>query len=325
MNRIARVVLAGAVGAIVALWLVLLRPSGGPFDAAQYVPAAPSPASALRNGTPGAGSTESAAGSASEGSASSVGEQLAVAPPSFIAQRPGAVVAAIATPTARTDPARSIAGTEPRNEGEAEPEDGPERPALWCFLKSKDDHDYVSDSDTVWNGSRSVWIGKQNDAEADGGYFSHDILWQGVDATAFRGLRIEVSAEIKGRGYLQFFVRTATAMDGGIVLHDSQLPSVPTTNRHVNLFAPLGVDWARFSIVADVPVEADVVYYGISLMGGRAISIDDVRIAMVDRETPLTLERSIGGRFILPVNAAAALGAPTNLDFEVTTRDAAGC
>ena len=46
---------------------------------------------------------------------------------------------------------------------------------------------------------------------------------------------------------------------------------------------------------------------------------------MVDRETPLTQERSIGGRFILPVNARAALGAPANLDFEVTTLEGAAC
>ena len=110
-----------------------------------------------------------------------------------------------------------------------------------------------------------------------------------------------MSVRVKGRGYFQFFVRTATATDSGLVLHDQQLPSVPTTNRHVSLFpAPFGVDWLPISIVADVPVETDIVYYGITLMGGRALWIDDVRIATVDPGTRLTQERSIGGRRSCP-------------------------
>jgi hypothetical protein len=324
-RRIAPIVLAGAFGMVVALLFVVLRPSDTPFERAQNTAGSPSR---------GAGGPVAGAGTRS----APVRQQSATSNPPLTARvdsvsqlTPSAVGpatradAGLQTPSVPPIEEPAIRDAKDGHEGDPESEGKPERPAQWCFLKTSDDHDYLSDSRAVWNGSRSVWMGKENDAAAEGGYFSSDILWQGVDATAFRGLRIEVSTQIKGRGYLQFFVRTATATDSAIVLHDQQLPSVPTTNGHVNLFPPFGVEWARFSIVADVPVETDVVYYGIALMGGRAIWIDDVRIVTVDPETPLTNERSIGGRFILPVNARTAFVAPANLDFEVTTREAAGC
>lgn len=262
--------------------------------------------------------------SAIEGATPDLGAPAAAAV-SSVAGHVGAVTAATGASPARPEGAVPTAGAERRPASDAEPEDGPERPVGWCFLKTKADHDYVSDSSTAWNGSRSVWIGKQNDADADRGYFSSDILWQGVDARALRGARIEVSARVKGKGYFQFFVRTADAADTGIVLNDSQLPSVPQTNRYVNLFPPRGAGWERLSIVGDVPLEADVVYYGVGLMNGRAIWIDDVRLTRVEPQTPLTEERSAGGRFILPVDVRGALPAPTNLDFEATTRDDVGC
>ena len=325
-KRIARIVLAGALGAVVALLFLVLRPDGATFERFQEVAASPSR---------GDGRSPAAAGARSIPTQRS--SEVSNAPPAVGADavpeltpsdaRPVSVAAAsLQAPSVPPIEEPTIGEAEDGNERDADADDEPERPAQWCFSKMHDDHDYLSDSRAVWSGSRSVWMGKENDIAAEGGYFSSDILWQGVDATAFRGLRIEVSARVKGRGYLQFFVRTATAADSGIVLHDTQLPSVPTTNRYVNLFAPLGVDWLPLSIVADIPIETDVVYYGISLMGGRAIWIDDVRIATVDRETPLTAERSIGGRFILPVDARAAFGAPANLDFEiVTTLEDAGC
>lgn len=325
LKRSARVLLAGGIGAVVALLIVMLSRPGATFDAPESAPAGAASSSESRAGSAVAAAAEAGREPVVTSSPTAPGETIVAAPAALAGQRAGAAAANLGAPAARSAPAPIATAAAPAYASEAGSNEREERPARWCFLKTRDDHDYVSDSSTVWSGSRSVWIGKQNDAAADGGYFSSDVLWQGVDATALRGLRIEVSARIKGRGYLQFFVRTATATDSGIVLHDSQLPSVPTTNRHVNLFAPLGVDWGRFSIVADVPVEADVVYYGVTLMGGRAIWIDDVRIATVDRETPLTQEHSIGGRFILPVDARAALLAPANLDFEVTTSEKIGC
>jgi hypothetical protein len=323
-KRLARVLAAGTLGVVVALLILLLRPHRAPSDAA--LDARPPPPSRLDRAAPESNGVAAARRAEIElpVPATELAVESSVSPVDGLA-RAVAVSNAARGPTmsAAENPSRGEAGRGDDREA-GDDEEGSERPAFWCFLKTRDDHDYASDSSVVWNGSRSVWIGKQNDAAADGGYFSADILWQGVDATAFRGRRIEVSAQVRGKGYFQFFVRTAAATDTGIVLHDNQLPTVPTTNRYVNLFPPRG-EWERLSIVADVPVEADVVYYGFALMGGRAIWLDDVRIESVDPQTPLTAEQSIGGRFILPVNARAALAAPANFDFEVTTRYNAGC
>jgi hypothetical protein len=323
-NRIGKLLLAGAVGAFVALLLLVIAPTDAPLvesgSAALSAPRAngrSAPADARSASRDGPAETPPAADGVVTGSAPVRATEVA-APPSVVATS----VEAGSAPNAA---ARTNGPAEPQEESPPDANDELERPAQWCFLKTRDDHDYRSDSSAVFNGSRSVWMGKDNDVEAAGGYFSSDILWQGADATAFRGLRIEVSAHVKGMGYFQFFVRTATAEDGGIVLNDNQLPSVPMTNRYVRLFPPNGAEWARLSIVADVSLETDVVYYGIGLNNGRAIWIDDVRIARVDPDTPLTREPSHGGRFILPVDSRAALAAPSNLDFEVATRGARGC
>ena len=323
-TRVVRILLAGVVGAFVALLFLVLRPDA-PFERSQSA-AVPSPRTtdvgvAVADARSAAGRLPSEDPRAS----SEVDVDAAAPRPTVQDSPPTRVAAGGPVPAAPATAASAVRDGEQRTDDPAETENEPERPAQWCFLKTRDDHDYLSDIRAVFNGSRSAWLGKDDDLEAGGGYFSSDILWQGVDATAFRGLRIEVSAHVKGMGYFQFFVRTANAADRGIVLSDSQLPSVPMTNRYVSLFPPNGAEWVRLSIVADVPVESDIVYYGIGLNGGRAIWIDDIRIARVDLETPLTQERSHGGRLILPVDGGAALAAPANLDFEVTTHGAPGC
>ena len=198
----------------------------------------------------------------------------------------------------------------------------PERPLFWCFSKTQTDHDYVSDSATVWNGSRSVWIGKNEDAPIP--YFSVDALWQGIDATPYRGARIEISAQVKGKGYFQFFLRTASATEGTIVLTNQQLLSVPMTNRYVSMFPPNGGAWTRISLVGEIPSTADIIYYGLALHNGGAIWMDNMRLSQVNAETPTTEELSAGGRVVLPVNPEAIFSTPTNLDFEITSLDLEG-
>jgi hypothetical protein len=325
-KRVARIVLAGALGVVVASLILVLRPTGTAFESTPG--AAVSPSRTDRGAAPAGARSDARepAAEVADAETSSFAADPSAEPVFAAARQEVAPAGAAAAPDVASAPSGHAGAVDgQRDDGEGDTANEPERPLQWCFLRTHDDHDLLSDSSAVSSGSRSVRLGKDPDPAAAGGYFSSDVLWQGADATPFRGLRMEVSAHVKGTGYFQFFVRTASASDRGVVLNDNQLPSVPTTNRYVRLFPPNGADWTRLSIVADVPVESDIVYYGVSLMNGRAIWIDDVRIATVDRETPLTQEPSHGGRFVLPVDARTALAAPANLDFEITARERAGC
>jgi dienelactone hydrolase len=188
--------------------------------------------------------------------------------------------------------------------------DATDRPRYWCFQTGAPEQQFVSDSDMVCNGSRSVLIGWDDDS-----HFQQrpgmNTLWQVVHAAAYRGTRVELSVHAKMRtpDTVMLFVDTKTTQE--LAQHPRGYQTRPQTIARL----PVGTNWIRLSVVADVSQEAAFLYYGVSYVGGGPVWLDDVRLARA-AELPTT-QREYDAPTFFPFAATAALASPTNLDFEL--------
>jgi hypothetical protein len=238
--------------------------------------------------------------------------------PSTAAERDAAVATRIPAADQPLATARAAAG------------DTAEVPLSWCFRETgfareelqaglAPQHDLSSDTAVAYQGSASARI-----AAADGSLQQETVgvMWQGVDATPFRGKRVEVSAAARPRitrvGH--FFVRTQAA--GPLELRLSDQGSLGA--RGINQYIPRQADWDRYRVVHDVPTDAEVVYYGFALFGGGNVWIDDVRISIVDRTAGLSHYGSVAHTGNIAIDPAWILPAPLNLDFELTSAGPTG-
>ena len=197
------------------------------------------------------------------------------------------------------------------------PDSGSERPLAWCFYTTLHD-EFLSDSTTVWRGSRSVVIGKEtgNDGVATVN-LRVNALWQGVDAVPFRGSRIEVSARVKTSDVVALVLTTATELD--LLPGNRQIRSLPAA--HALLLPGSATDWTTLSVIGDIPADTDVLYYVVSNDGGTRLWVDDVRVTEVGPEVPITEGvHNVGAITFVAVNPSSILAVPSNLDFESTNR-----
>ncbi len=243
------------------------------------------------------------------------------------------------TVKASVDAAVTAAPVSTSNEGQIAAEsasgadDLTEHPLGWCFRTQPDGrgpwlavsppgeptHELRSDSRVVWNGSRSAWLGTE---DRRGPHFYGDIMWQTIDATPYRGSRIEFSAQLQSRAhFVHSFLRTQRATDDQVVLIDYERMEATPQNVMWRVHSD---SWARMSIVHDVPTDADVIVFGVAVYNGGYTWIDDVHVAEVPMTTPLTNNPVGGGRIIMPLAPGRSLDVPTNLDFEATNLDSTG-
>jgi len=186
-------------------------------------------------------------------------------------------------------------------------------PLAWCFLTSRG-HDIASDSSTVWNGSRSVVIAKNDsDGRAPERRGGVDTLWQVVAAAAYRGKRIQVLVHVNTRAGVQLFLDTATQRQ---VAERHAFQTAPVARKR---FAGSDAGWAELWVVGDVPPTADFVYYGVSYMGAGPLWVDDVRVIPIGGELPPTVAGPDDAPVFFPDDPRPALPTPTNLDFEVAS------
>jgi serine/threonine-protein kinase len=87
---------------------------------------------------------------------------------------------------------------------------------------------------------------------------------------------------------------------------------------------PRDADWAPYRVVHDVPLDAEVMYYGFALCGGGDVWIDDVRISIVDDTAALTSSGSVVGNQNIAIDSGWILPEPLNLDFEFTSEGPTG-
>lgn len=206
-----------------------------------------------------------------------------------------------------------------------------ERPLGWCFQMwsgppgpwlavsppGEPTHELRSESRVVWNGSRSAWLGSED--QRGGGAFRIDIMWQPIDAIPYRGSRIELSVQSRGTtGWLHLFLRTQRAAENELALLGS-----PPQNYLFSQYS--GDSWERLAVVADVPADADVIVLGVGVWWRGHAWIDDARLTKVATSTRLT-NNPLGAdseAFTMPLGHVRPFDAPTNLDFEATAADSA--
>jgi hypothetical protein len=209
---------------------------------------------------------------------------------------------------------RASADNRPEPRREPQPSTETERPLGWCFFTTLD-HEFASDSEEVWNGSRSVVI-REAGPVAESAY-KVNALWQAVDATPYRNSRVEIVARVKSRGGVFVFLHGVTNPE--LLLTNNQLRVASSNNQY---FGAVGDNWARLAIVGDIQSDADVVYFGVAQNGSAPLWADDFRITKVGASTPITATASQNAPLFLYVSSSGALAQPTNLDFEITNADA---
>jgi hypothetical protein len=137
------------------------------------------------------------------------------------------------------------------------------------------------------------------------------ILFQAADATPLRGKRVELSADMRTRGATNGAGLWLRGDDGqgNLVAFDYQKLS--------NDPAPGGdIEWSTHHVVLDIPDDARLVSFGLSLSGSGQVWFDNVRIEVVSLDTPITGEsaRSPHGLVAGPTDLT---NKPGNLDFEL--------
>jgi hypothetical protein len=170
----------------------------------------------------------------------------------------------------------------------------------------------------VWSGSRSARLG----AKEFGRTWDADVMWQTIDATEYRGSRIEFSARFRGSvSFLQFFLRTVPATDADLVLIDYNRPNATPQNV---IWSGSADTWMHAQIVHDVPADTDSILFGMAIYSGGHAWVDGVQLATVAENTPLTNRPLEGGLIIMPLPSVGSFDMPTNLDFEATNLEPGG-
>ena len=217
--------------------------------------------------------------------------------------------------------------TAPRN-------DASERPVQWCFIagawaharpitwrvfttaKEQTAEGYLvaSDSGVVWSGSQSVALRTSASGQ------NSAVVWQAVDATPYRGSRVEVSAHLRKTFHAgRLFIGT----------HDAATPFRASGN-DAWLDEQPPATWTSVTVALDVPPWAVVLYYGAGIHNGGSLWLDDVRVERTPPSTqaPAAAVQPRGVLSFFLAGVPEFLAAPSNLDFEVTTSDVdnrAGC
>jgi hypothetical protein len=153
-------------------------------------------------------------------------------------------------------------------------------PKHWrrCFgsFGDLDSYEFVSDSSTVSNGSRSARIRSRNARPDPPGA----ALCQHIAATNYRGKRVRAtlhmkSEEVPSGAHMMF---RADSPSGQVVAFYNMAPGW--------LYGTVG--WAEYSAVLDVPKNASVIVFAGRLVNTGTLWIDDASIEVVDPSTPLT-------------------------------------
>jgi hypothetical protein len=207
----------------------------------------------------------------------------------------------------------SARGVTPSAAASGDGDDSPRRASeysrAWCFWPPVD-HEIASDSSDVWNGTRSVMIGSGG-SQDPARHVGLDTLWQVVDATPYRGMRVEFAVHVKTNapGTVSVFLDAWTPED----------PPAGAQTRPVALASfPLPQTWARLSVVADIPVNAERIYYGVSYLDTAALWVDDAGLGPAGAGRAVTGTQANTPAFFT-INVRSVLPAPENLSFELTT------
>lgn len=273
-----------------------------------------------------------------EGATTRSAKPAAVAPPAPVVASniPDGRLSGTADQRPASRATRVIAPPKPQ---ERSPKDPEAAPPFWCFrtfnpglpwMMNTDERNTGnaahSDSEYVWNGERSLRMDIMQIGEDMKGSRSprtqRNVLWQAIRAAPFRGKRIAFRPTLRSTpgGFITAFLRS---WDGktdapGISPDLSDTAKTPTTDWR-------GA-WGSPRLLLDVPMDAEIIYYGIVQSGAVPVWIDHVEL---ERDTwpgvlgtsPNRMDRSFAGLPPLPIDPNWVWDKPRNLDFEIVYPD----
>lgn len=288
-------------------------PVGAPIALNRPLTATPGPAAATRSrpiATPSGGapsSPDAAEPGRPDSERETIAESAAVPTYSAVAGAPNARLDEIPAPL---------------RQWFAERDDIASYPPHWCFRLSGATSaarlHVALDSSVVAQGSRSARVDTRASLPPD----VTAVLWQAVDATSYRGSRLELVAQVRSEAPV---ARLFLSSQSGPGMAMERLRSDLAGEPGVNQLIASGTDWTRVAVVHDVPLDAFNVYYGVALYGNAKLWLDDVRLTVVDTRVPLTPDDSADDSPSIRIGPPMwAWNGPSNLDFELTSA-AVGC
>lgn len=304
-----------AIASVVVLLLVLLLlfPPGG-HDAADVTPPADAPASndvtaahvALPPVVEGGADVSSNVSTSEQSPLSGVPEQ------ENRSASETHVIEGNATPAAETRP-------------ETRPESKPGTVTAECWgLRGSAPRDFIvtQDREVRTSGDASALISSRRDTA---GYAT---MFQTATAGPVRGKRVEFSADLRTRGATggaNLLLRAEDA-NGNTVAFDNMVTSYIGDQRPYRI-GNRGVtgdsEWSTQHVVVDIPDEARVITYGVSMFGTGKAWIDNARIEVVANDTATTapdIRLSPTPLNGIPINPASLNRSPRNLDFDLEAR-----
>jgi hypothetical protein len=175
------------------------------------------------------------------------------------------------------------------------------------------------DREVRTNGKGSALISSRRDTA---GYAT---MFQTSAATPVRGKRVEFSADIRTRGATggaNLLLRAEDAR-GRTVAFDNMVSSYIGDQRPYQ-FGNRGItgdsEWSTHHVVVDIPDEARVITYGLSMFGAGKAWIDNARLEVVSNEVATTapdIRQSPAPLSVMPINPASLTRSPRNLDFDL--------
>ena len=212
------------------------------------------------------------------------------------------VVGEVASPAA---PAAAENAAQAGDAGSALPQSNTEVPLGWCSARTLadagDDAAFIVGFDNVRSGSSSAYARPG----------SQSTLWQGVDATPYRGKRLSVSVSVQTPGDVRLVLVVGRAWQ------PAPVPWLFRTIAFTELPPGAAAGWTRLSAVGEIPEEADYLYYVVARSGEQPLWVDDIQLAEAGPELPLTGADRHHAEVLLVQREVVVLPSPFNLSFEI--------
>ena len=152
-------------------------------------------------------------------------------------------------------------------------------------------------------------------------------MFQTAAAAPVRGKRVEFSADVRTRGATAsaYLLLRAEDANGDPVAFDNMSMNYGPdrqANRLVNRAVRGDTEWSTENVVVDIPENAAVITYGMSLEGTGKAWIDNARMEVVTDEvepTGIPVGWGTNVPHNMPVNPESLKRKPRNLEFELET------
>jgi len=194
--------------------------------------------------------------------------------------------------------------------------------AAECWgLRGSERYDYVVtlDREVHTSGEASAFISSLRDSP---GYTT---MFQTSAAGPVRGKRVEFSADVRTRGSTRGANLLLRAEDayGNTVAFDNMTTSYGAERRPdqlINRGVKGDTEWSTQHVVVDIPDEARVITYGLSLFGGGKAWIDNARLEVVTTDmetTAVDVPQLPTAPLNIPVRPESLTRSPRNLEFDL--------